>query len=308
MGFSFRPAQRSNAKPLIGLYSESGAGKTLSALYLARGFVGPSGKIGMIETESGRGEAYADIIPGGYQAVSISGDFAPKQHGLAIEQAEKEKFDALIIDSASHEWESAGGVLDMAATNQANGKKGVLVWQQPKMEHQRQFILKLMATPIPLVILCMRAKYPMEEVKVSGGGKEWRRAERLEPKQSEDILFEMFIHGWIGSDHKFHCTKYPERLPELKDVLKEGEPITMQTGERLAAWAKGLGPRTVDDDPTAVDRLTFAINECVSLDALKAVADQVKALPKPKQELLRAAYTVKMTALKTPVRESGEEG
>jgi hypothetical protein len=38
---AFRPATRTEAKPLIGLYAESGNGKTWSALLLARGFVGP---------------------------------------------------------------------------------------------------------------------------------------------------------------------------------------------------------------------------------------------------------------------------
>ena len=71
MSFSFRPAERSQAKPLIGLYAESGCGKTYSALLLARGFVGSAGKIGMIETEAGRGEAYADIVPGGYDVASL---------------------------------------------------------------------------------------------------------------------------------------------------------------------------------------------------------------------------------------------
>ncbi len=41
MTYQFRPARRSEAKPLIGLYSESGAGKTYSALILARGLRSP---------------------------------------------------------------------------------------------------------------------------------------------------------------------------------------------------------------------------------------------------------------------------
>src|ERR1700744_3843489 len=113
----FRPARRTNAKPLIGLYSESGAGKTYSALLLARGYVGPEGRIGMIETESGRGEAYADPgeYPeiGGYEVLPLHGNFSPDTYGNAIDAAERAKFDALIIDSASHEWEGVGGVLSM---------------------------------------------------------------------------------------------------------------------------------------------------------------------------------------------------
>ncbi len=230
---AFRPATRSEAKPLIGLYAESGCGKTWSALLLARGFVGPGGKIGMIETEGGRGEANVGREPvGQYLVRPIRQNFSPMEYGQAITDAEKEGVDALIIDSASHEWEGAGGVLAMAADNQAKGVKGVLVWQQPKINHQRHFMLRLMQTTIPLVIVCMRAKYPMEQVKG-----EWSRSKTLEPKQADDILFEMFVHGWIDQAHALHVTKYT--LPELARVIEDGKPITIDTGRALAAWAKG---------------------------------------------------------------------
>lgn len=234
----FRPARVSEAKPLIGLYSESGCGKTWSALLLARGFVGPSGKIGMIETEGGRGEAYMGRAPvGDYLVRPIRQNFSPEEYGAAITEAEQAGLGALIIDSASHEWEGAGGVLAMAAANDAAGKKGVLVWQQPKIQHQRHFMLRLMQTPIPLVIVCMRAKYPMEQK-----GANWTRSTVLEPKQSADILFEMFIHGWIDADHKFNGTKYT--MPELANVMRNGEPLSIDSGARLAAWAKGDAPKT----------------------------------------------------------------
>jgi len=234
MNSAFRPARKSEAKPLIGLYAESGCGKTWSSLLLARGFVGPSGKIGMIETEGGRGEAFIGRDPvGDYLVRPIRQTFSPQAYGEAITDAEGEKLDALIIDSASHEWEGAGGVLAMAAANQSAGKKGVLVWQQPKIDHQRNFMLRLMQTPIPLVIVCMRAKYPMQQLP----NKEWARSQTLEPKQADDILFEMFVHGWIDQAHNLHVTKYT--LPELANVIKDNEPISIDTGRRLAEWAKG---------------------------------------------------------------------
>jgi hypothetical protein len=247
---AFRPASRSEAKPLIGLYSESGCGKTWSALLLARGFVGPGGKIGMIETEGGRGEAYDGRAPvGGYLVRSIREDFSPLKYGEAITGAERAKLDALIIDSASHEWDGVGGVLAMAADNQAKGIKGVLVWQQPKISHQRNFMLRLMQTPIPLVIVCMRAKYPMEQARNHKGEMEWTRSKTLEPKQADDILFEMFVHGWIDAEHRLHVTKYT--LPELADAIRDNEPITIETGQRLAAWAKGstVSPPTAAREP-----------------------------------------------------------
>ena len=244
MSYTFEPASRGSAKPLIGLYAESGCGKTYSALLLARGFVGPQGRIGMIETESGRGEAYASPqeypeLAGpdastNYNVLRLRDNFAPAEYGAALKAAEKANLGALIIDSASHEWEGPGGVLAMAAKAQEGGAKGVLVWQQPKIQHQREFMLRFMQTPIPLVILCMRAKYPMEQDPKT---KEWKRSLILEPKQSDDILFEMFVHGWIDQTHKFHLTKSTSKT--LTPVFTEGLPITLDTGRQLAAWAKG---------------------------------------------------------------------
>ncbi len=228
MAYQLRPASRSQAKPLIGLYAESGKGKTYSALLLARGFVGPEGRIAMIETESGRGEVYADDPAiGGYDVLSLRETFSPAEYGAAITAAEQAKVNALIIDSASHEWEGAGGVLAMAAANQAAGKKGPIVWQQPKMDHQRHFMLRLMQTPVDIVIVCMRAKYVMREVPDPRSGKKvWARDEHLSPKQSEDILFEMMVHGWIDDAHALHVTKLTRK--DLAEIFVDGQPITIE--------------------------------------------------------------------------------
>lgn len=274
MTFTFRPAKRTNAKPLIGIYSESGCGKTTSALMLACGFVGGDmSKVGMIETESGRGEALAGHPTlGGYQVLSLREDFSPKAYGQAITAAEKAGFTALLLDSASHEWEGANGVLAMAAMNQEQGKKGPLVWQRPKIEHQREFMLRLMQTTIPLIIVCMRAKYPMKEQKNARGEKEWIRSSQLEPKQADDILFEMFVHGWIDQEHKFHGTKYT--LPELRQCITDGEPITEESGRKLAAWASGsAAPRqtpAVDGPPPSADAVAadlIGTDEALALEA-----------------------------------------
>lgn len=236
--YKIRQARRAEAKPLVGLHSESGAGKTYSALLLARGFVGPDGEICMIETEAGRGEAYVGRpLIGNYDVVPMREDFSPVEYGKAITAVEQaKKYGALIIDSASHEWEGMNGVLDQAARNKAKGSKGVLVWQQPKIDHARHFMLRVMQTPIPLVILCMRSKYPMEQTIDSKGEKQWTRAKHLEPKQADDILFEMFVHGWIDHDHKLHVGK--TTVDELAAVFRDGEPISLDTGRRLARWAK----------------------------------------------------------------------
>jgi len=247
MSIQVRPAARKSAKPLVGLYALSGAGKTYTALLLARGYVGAQGRIIMIETESGRGESYADPREypefagqdkeANYQVISLHDDFSPKAYGEAIAAAEKAGCDALIIDSASHEWEGVGGVLDMADKNDKAGKKGPLVWQQPKIDHKKYFMLKFMQTPIPLVIVCMRGKYPMVQRQKTGGAQEWARSEVLEPIQAGHMPFEIFLKGYLDAGHKFLLTKNTSRA--LASVFADGQAITAETGRKFAAWARG---------------------------------------------------------------------
>lgn len=233
-----RKAIASQAKPLIGIYAESGCGKTYSSLLLAKGFAGNMGGVAMIETEAGRGEAYADDpVVGGYMVRSIRNNFSPEEYGKAITDCEEAKVRVMIVDSASHEWEGANGVLSMAADNEEKGWKGQIVWTKPKMEHTRNFMLRLSQTSIDLVIICMRAKYPLVETKNEQGKKDMKRAIVPSPKQSEDILYEMFAHGWIDQAHVFHGTKYTRSA--FRDILLDGQPITEESGKLLAQWAAG---------------------------------------------------------------------
>lgn len=313
MSYTFRPANRSEAKPLIGIHSESGAGKTYSALLLARGFVGAKGKIGMIETESGRGESYADPKEypeiGGYLVLPLREDFSPKSYGKAIEAAEKAGLDALIIDSASHEWEGIGGVLSMAADNEAAGKKGPLVWQKPKIDHQREFMLRFMQTPIPLVILNMRSKYPMEEkLNEKTGRKDWVRSTVLSPKQSEDILFEMFVHGYIEQGtHAFRLTKCTNRA--LRDVFTDGKPITVDTGKKLAEWARGIAPPGVTASSPANQKSEFMVTlgngTATHFATIRELIDWYKTnLPKVKDAAQLQAFSARNNATLLRIKET----
>lgn len=311
-GFHFRKAAMSEAKPLVGLYSESGCGKTKSALLIAKGFAGDMSKVGMIETESGRGEAYADDAEvGGYNVLPLRESFSPKDYGAAISAAERADMKCLIVDSASHEWEGVNGVLAMAAKNQEDGKKGPLVWQKPKIEHAREFMLRLTQTPIPLVIVCMRAKYPMYEVTAAHvrkweeagrpGGKppkpgEWARSWQLDPKQSEDILYEMFIHGWIDKEHNFHGTKYT--LDVLRNIFVDGKPITVETGRRLAEWAAGGAKRQESAPRETSDSQAVGLNR----DQPPAAADPADEFITPDQcadlEAMCGEFGLSVAALK----------
>lgn len=227
-----RRATRQGVRPLIDLFGESGCGKTYSSLLLARGFVGPNGKICMIDTESGRGELYADVLPGGYDVLPLQPPFSPVRYVEALNAASAAGYAIVVVDSGSHEWEGAGGVLDMAAANEErSGKSGLHNWKTPKMEHAK-FVLALLQSPLP-VICCLRAKFKTRQAKIDGKTS-IVKDDFTSPIQSDEFIFESTMHGEIMPDHSLRVTKCSH--PELRKCFPDGKPITVEHGERLAAW------------------------------------------------------------------------
>lgn len=240
-GFTIKPATRQGVKPLIGIYSESGCGKTYSSLLLARGMVGPSGKIVLVDTESGRGSLYADVLPGGYDVLELREPFSPARYVEVIQIVEASSAAVGILDSGSHEWEGLGGVLDQAAEIEAkSGKPGLHCWRVPKMEHAK-FMLKLLQSPIPWIV-CLRAKYKSRQTKVDGRT-QIVKDEFTTPIQSEEYIFEMLCHGEVMQDHSFRLTKHNH--PALRECFPTSGPITIAHGEALARWCAAPGKPTV---------------------------------------------------------------
>ncbi len=242
---TIRPATRQGVRPLIGLYSESGCGKTFTSLILARGFVGPSGKIAMVDSESGRGELYSDVIPGGYDVLPLTEPFSPSRYIEAIQTVEKSGATIGIIDSASHEWEGIGGVLDMAGENESkSGRQGLHNWRVPKMEHAK-FMLRLLQSSIPWIV-CLRAKHKTRQGKDERGKTVIIKDDFTTPIQADDFIFEMTAHADILQDHSIRLTKCSH--PSLRECFPTSGPITYAHGEALARWCnKASGPSTADD-------------------------------------------------------------
>jgi hypothetical protein len=234
-------ASRQSVKPLIGLYAESGCGKTYSALLLARGIVGPSGRIVMIDSEGGRGSLYADVISGGYDTLELVEPFAPARYIEAIQIAEPSA-DVLIIDSISHGWEGIGGVLDMAGkVEERTGKPGLHCWREPKMAHAKMMI-RLLQSPLPIIV-CMRAKHKSRQTKNEAGKTVIVRDDFTTPIQADDFIYEMMAHAEILQDHSIRLTKCSH--PALRDCFPTTGPITIAHGEAIARWcaAPGVKPK-----------------------------------------------------------------
>jgi hypothetical protein len=241
VSFQIKPATRTGVKPLIVLYSESGCGKTYSALLLARGISGPGGKIVMGDSESGRGSLYADIPEiGGYQTFDLAAPFSPARYVEAVDAIEQAGAAIGILDSGSHEWEGIGGVLDMAGEiEEKSGKTGLHCWKAPKFEHAK-FVQRLLRTKIPFIV-CLRAKYKSRQKKDDRGKTVIIKDETTSPIQAEDFIFEATCHAEILPNHSIILTKCSH--PSLRNCFPadRSEPIGIKHGEALAKWCASPG-------------------------------------------------------------------
>ncbi|MFT4645936.1 MAG: hypothetical protein ACI8ZX_002359, partial [Planctomycetota bacterium] len=95
---------RSNAKMKMALQAPSGAGKSMSALLLAKGLTNDNlSKVAIIDTENKSSNLYAHL--GNYNVLSMSPPFSPEKYIEAIDICLKGGMEVIIIDSISHCWD-----------------------------------------------------------------------------------------------------------------------------------------------------------------------------------------------------------
>jgi len=208
--FQLKPAQRTAIPGLFSLWGPQGCGKTLSALLLARGIVGPKGKIGLMDTENERALFYAnrpDVGP--WFHLDIQPPFTPEKYSAAFKFLEDQKMDIIIVDSGSHVWGGEGGVLDQAdnATTKSGGEMyGLAKWKAPKTAHKRM-MNNLTRSPVP-VIFCLRAKEASKQV---GKGKDMEIVSLgWQPICEKNMPYEMTLdlrmtkdgHYDLANDHR----------------------------------------------------------------------------------------------------------
>ncbi len=104
-------ASRTRAKLRIGLFGASGAGKTYSALKLARGLTDDWNKVIIIDTERESANLYSDLGP--YGVLQLEPPFEPERYINAIAACEQAGAEVIVIDSISHEWVGKGGCMEL---------------------------------------------------------------------------------------------------------------------------------------------------------------------------------------------------
>lgn len=241
---------------LIGLTGPSSSGKTYTALRLATGIQSVyGGDIYVVDTEQRRSLHYADRFK--FRHVQFDAPYGALEYRAALRYCKAQGAGVVIIDSASHEHDGPGGMLEqhgaeldrLAGNDYAKrDRMTMLAWQAPKQARRK--LITAITTELNMpVIFCFRAKATTKPIKdKSDGGK-------LKPVEmgymaiaGEEWLFEMalnalFLPGAEGVP-SWESDKPGERavikLPAQFKYLQDTKgALDEEAGKRLALWAKG---------------------------------------------------------------------
>lgn len=249
---NYAPAQARGRQVLICLIGESTSGKTYSALLiawgLARKLTTPSTPF-LMDTENGRGEMYADDdVVGGYNYGELTPPFTPERFIEGITDAEKAGAKVQVTDTFSHEWEGVGGIIEIAdsATTKSGAElSGLVKWAKPKSRHKK--LMHFLGRSNLHHILVLRAKDDMEQIdqvdEQTGKTKKTIVNKGKKSVQEKRFKYEMTVQlimeEEVGREGYYKISKCPK---PLRHIFKEGERITIRTGEMLADWVNNRKP------------------------------------------------------------------
>lgn len=236
MKLEFRKAERHSIPMLLSIAGVSGSGKTYSALLLAAGIAGKDGRVGLIDTENGRGQMYADspgimrAYPNGYEYLRLDPPFSPQAYTDALKAAESAGITVCIVDSGSHEWEGIGGCTDIAESKPIKGEPN---WKIAKRPH-KQFVYYLLSSPMHIIV-CLRAREKVAYLKNPDKGNKVEVVPMgIQAIAEKNFQFEALVSMLV--DEKTHCAT-PIKVPEPLLPLFQGTTLVDKAmGERIRQW------------------------------------------------------------------------
>lgn len=223
MNIQIRKAERKKAKLRLGIAAPSGAGKTYGALQLAFGL---GDKIGLIDTENGSGDLYANI--GDYDVITLSAPYTVPKYLEAIRAFEQARYDVIIIDSLSHAWAGEGGLLDKQGKIAERGTNSYAAWRTITPEHNS--LVEAILGSTGHVIATMRSKQEYV-LQTDEKGKQVPKKVGMAPIQRDGMEYEFTVMLDIDMSHQSIATKDRTQLFDGQ-IFK----ITQETGRRLLEW------------------------------------------------------------------------
>jgi hypothetical protein len=267
VSFTFAPAETftERAGLFVSLTGGTNSGKTYSALRLAHGIAGPTGKIAVLDTEGGRTLHLKDAFA--FDANVMQPPFRPERFSDAARAAEESGYAALVIDSFSMEWVGIGGVLDWQAAElqrmagddyRKQERMKMASWIKPKTAH-KAMVYALLQRRIP-IIFSIRGE---ETVKPGEAGE--KPTKILKSVCNSQFPYEVTVSFRLEAERKGYVDLSDPRSWKMEGaheaIFKHGDRISEEHGAALAAWARGERQEqapTQPRQPTGRERLMSA--------------------------------------------------
>lgn len=229
MTTGFKRATRTTKKLRAALLGPAGAGKTRTALEIARGL---GERIALIDTEHGSASMYAHLVP--FDCLELT-HYAPDRYIEAIGQAEEAGYDVLVIDSLSHAWSGKGGILEFVDRTKRNGNS-FNAWGDATPMHNK-LVERLLSCKMHLLVT-MRTKMEFVQEKDQGSGKTIVRKVGMQPVQRDGMEYEFDLICDIDQSHTLTVGKTRIDLLDGEMIERAGADF----GRRIRAWLEGGAP------------------------------------------------------------------
>lgn len=269
----FQKAVKEKAKLRFAIYGLSGGGKTYTSLRIATGFSTYLNKrIAFIDSERSA-SLYADVFD--FDVLELD-KLDIDSYVQAINTAEKNNYEILVIDSLSHAWCELLMEVDAIAKAKYRGNT-FAAWNEgtPKQKKLINTIIRFNGH----IIVTMRANTEWES-STNDGGKSRPVRVGLKHEQGKNIEYEFSLLGSIDQDHILHIQK--DRTSKFQDKLitkpdeefgielikwletgaeKKQETYTQKTQSRIALIKEGKLSKDGQIIPYNKDTLTRIKNK-----------------------------------------------
>jgi DNA polymerase III delta prime subunit len=264
---AFTRATKKKSRARIALIGPSGSGKTIDALIIARQLVGPEGRIAVRDSEHGSAALYSDRFVFDSDEPS---NHSPESYISAIREAEKCGYDCLILDSWSHAWAGAGGILEQS------DKKGKQFSAWKDLTPQQNAMVEAILGAKVHIIATMRTKTEWVIEKVKKGDREVNEPRKVgtAPVQRQDVDYEFTVVANIDIEHNVQIDKTrcslldgkffdKEHVSEVGDVIREwladGEDAD-QKKAKLSELFAGMKELGMKEAPAFISWINHKLN------------------------------------------------
>jgi len=258
----FKRATKAQSKLRAAFFGPSGAGKTFTALRVASGMVGESGRVAVIDSEHGSASKYSDRFE--FDTLDLT-DKSVDGYITAIGLAADAGYQVLIADSLSHAWQTLLDEVDKLAKAKYKGNTWS-AWSEGTPA-QRKLFGAILGYP-GHIIATMRSK--TEWTTVDNNGRKTPQRVGLAPEQGKGIEYEFDLLLELSTDHIGNVIK--DRTGKWQDKLidKPGEDF----GRDLVAW---LSEGVAVIEPSVADKIRLALTATWTRGQLVEMAGRIDA-------------------------------